>query len=106
MLHTLSYSQTFKLWTYHGVVLLYCSYISYFNCQKFYCKVLILLLLLLMMLFTAVVISFEQLLYTVEEESGMATIQLRKEGVNERDVSVVVALDDAGSEAMGKSGYT
>lgn len=46
-------------------------------------------------------INFDQSSYTVEEESGVATIQLRKEGVNERDVSVVVALNDADSTAIG-----
>ena len=44
---------------------------------------------------------FDQSSYRVTEQERVATIQLRKEGVNERDLSVVVMVDSADEVATG-----
>ena len=46
-------------------------------------------------------IRFAEVSYEAEESSGMASVQLVKEGENERDVSVMVALDTLNTEAIG-----
>ena len=53
------------------------------------------------LIFLALTISFDRPVYSVDEQTGVARIRLRKEGVNERDVSVRVRLDEANSVAMG-----
>ena len=40
----------------------------------------------------------------MEEEAGVAKVTLRKEGVNERELSVVVMVDANNSVAIGNRG--
>ena len=58
-------------------------------------------LLLIMSLSADVVIEFDEVSYSVSESDGVATVRLRKEGVNERDVAVLVTIDGDNTIATG-----
>ncbi len=48
-----------------------------------------------------VLIVFDELSYTVSESEGVATVRLRKEGMNQRDVAVMVNINPASTQAIG-----
>ena len=48
-------------------------------------------------------ICFSQDAYMMSEDSGIAVLQLLKKGMNERDVTVFVMVNDTGGTATGET---